>query len=50
MLKRIVRKGPDILRPFVSSNDYKIYERRLIEEKSQNNEITYLSSMSEVFA
>lgn len=50
MLKRIVRKGPDILRPFVSSNDYKNYERRLIEEKSQNNEIAYLSSMSEVFA
>ena len=49
MLKKIVRKGPEILKPFISSNDYKTKERRLIEEKSQNNEIIFLESMSEVF-
>ena len=49
MLKRIVRKGPEIFKPFISSNDYKTKERRLIEEKTQNNEIIFLESMSEVF-
>ena len=49
MLKKIVRKGPEILKPFISSNDYKTKERRLIEEKSQDNEIIFLESMSEVF-
>ena len=49
MLKKIVRRGPEILKPFISSNDYKTKERRLIEEKSQDNEIIFLESMSEVF-
>ena len=37
MLKKIVRRGPEILKPFISSNDYKTKERRLIEEKNKTN-------------
>jgi len=50
MLVRIKRKGPDILKPFVSSNNYKNHERKVIEEKSQYNNIEFLESMEEVFA
>ena len=50
MLKRIQRKGSSILKPFISSSDYKNHERKVIEEKTQFNDIIFLESMSEVFA
>ena len=37
------------LRPFISSNDYKNFERKLIEEKSINNNILFTKSLEEVF-
>lgn len=36
-------------RVFVSSNDYLNYERKLIEEKSINNKIEFIDSLSDVF-
>ncbi len=49
MLKREKIKGPDIIKPFISSSDYQNHERKLISEKSQNNEIIFLNSLSDVF-
>lgn len=49
MLKRMKIQGPEILKPFISSNDYKTKKRKLIEEKTKYNDIIFLESMAEVF-
>ena len=49
MLKKLVKRKEEIFRPFESSNDYKNKKRVLIEEKSINNDIKFMNSMSEVF-
>ena len=49
MLKKLVKRKEEIFRPFESSNDYKNRKRVLIEEKSINNNIKFMNSMSEVF-
>ena len=37
------------LKAFISSNDYKNYERNIISEKSINNKILFSESLEEVF-
>ena len=39
MVNKVNRFIPDGTKPFVSSSDYKNHERKLISEKSINNEI-----------
>lgn len=49
MVNKVNRFIPDGTKPFVSSSDYKNHERKLISEKSINNEIKYLNSLDDVF-
>ena len=49
MLKRIDVRKEITLKPFVSSTDYNNHERKLISEKSINNEILFSNSLEEVF-
>ena len=49
MINKVNRFVPEGYKPFVSSHDYKNYSRKLIEEKSVNNEIKYLNSVCDVF-
>ncbi len=49
MLVRLKRKQNDILNPFISSDNYKKIPRKIIAEKSLNNEIIYSNTIEEVF-
>lgn len=49
MLNGIGRNVIDGLKPFVSSDDYKNHERKLIPEKSINNKIVTYTSVQDVF-
>ena len=49
MINKVNRFIPNGYKPFISSHDYKNHERILIKEKSLNNKIEYLNSLSEIF-
>ena len=49
MINKLNRFVPEGYKPFVSSHDYKNYDRKLIKEKEINNKIEYLSDLSQVF-
>lgn len=49
MLNNLNRYVPKNYKPFISSNDYKNHNRKLINEKETNNEIIFLTKIEDVF-
>ena len=49
MINSVGRFIPDELKPYISSDDYKKYSRRLIDKKQKQSETVFLNSIEEAF-